>query len=360
MGDVQGNFFVPNLGEKNAAEESYRKALAMAESLWRSRPADATGKLQVADVYLKLGDVLANRREALDQYNKARGLYESMTPDRAVENAMMRAWDKTGATQGQLGDAAGALESYQRALNLARHLKRPEAIEILKERVAYFSALNGDTAGAEEAVLAAIRSYQDSADNPRNEAAAFRVLAEVQRRAGKIDAALESTRKSLKITADLLAEDPQDKLHQIDHEQGLIARIELLAAGGRKAEEREETARFLRLMKPWIGQSDVTDYQVQDYVRLLLNTSFPEFQDPAAALRYGQKLAGMTREADPKALDLLARAYDRNDDPAHAIETERKALALLPPVAPGAKPSELRTTLESNLRQFQTRLTRKN
>src|SRR5262249_4606125 len=49
MGDVQGNFFVANLGEKNAAEESYRKALGLAESLWKAHRGDAGNRQPVAD-----------------------------------------------------------------------------------------------------------------------------------------------------------------------------------------------------------------------------------------------------------------------------------------------------------------------
>ncbi len=48
MGDVQGNLWVANLGEWKAAEESYRKAVTMAESLWKKHPSDAATQLQVA------------------------------------------------------------------------------------------------------------------------------------------------------------------------------------------------------------------------------------------------------------------------------------------------------------------------
>jgi tetratricopeptide (TPR) repeat protein len=355
MGDVQGNFFVPNLGEKNVAEESYRKAVTMAETLWRTHPAEAAGKQQAADVRLKLGDVLANRQEALEQYAKSREVYESMPADRAVSGGLMRSWDKTGATQGQLGDAAGAVESYRRALRYAQELKRREAVEMLNQRIAYFSALSGDPAGAEETMLAAVHAYESGPNaNPRNLAVALRVLAEVQRRAGKLDAALADIERSLKITTELLADDPQDKRSQIDHEQGLVAKVELLSARGRKAEEREVTASALRLLKQWVERGDAADYQIQDYVKLLLHTPFAEFQDNGAALQYAQKLAAMTREADPGALDLLARAYDRVGERARAIETERKAIGLLPHAA-GPRPSELRSTLETNLQAFQSR-----
>jgi hypothetical protein len=99
---------------------------------------------------------------------------------------------------------------------------------------------------------------------------------------------------------------------------------------------------------------------MQGYAWLLVTTPFPDLQDHAGALRYARTVVSMTREADPGALDVLARAYDQTGDAARAAETERKALLLLPAVAPGARPSELRTMLETNLRTFASRAARQN
>ena len=71
---------------------------------------------------------------------------------------------------------------------------------------------------------------------------------------------------------------------------------------------RAETARALALIRPWLDQPDVSDYQLQDYVELLVSTPFAALQDPAAALRYAQKAVAMTPDPDPNALDMLARS----------------------------------------------------
>jgi hypothetical protein len=353
MGDVQGNFFVANLGDKNSAEASYRKALALAEPLGKAQPA----------TYLKLGDVLANRKDALEQYRKALKTYQSQPgEDRATQNGIMSAMGKMGLTQEQIGDTAGALVTYRAWLEYAREHKRPGSVALCEERIAYFSAIQGEPAGAEESALSALRYYEhaENPTRPRNIAKGYKTLAEVQKRVGKLEAALESARKSLKITTGLLADDPKDQQKQIDQEQAMVLLIGLLSTAGQTQQERQETARALKFIQPLVERPGASEYQIHGYVRLLLATPFPELQDHAAALRYAQTVVSMTREADPGALDVLACAYDRNGDTARAAETERKALALLPAVATGARPSELRTTLETNLQAFQSRLARKN
>jgi hypothetical protein len=114
----------------------------------------------------------------------------------------------------------------------------------------------------------------------------------------------------------------------------------------------------LRFIKPLVEQKSASAYQIQAYASLLVSTPFKELQDYPAALRYAKTVVSMTRESDPSALDVLARAYDRNGDAARAVETERKALALLPATAPGAKPSELHTAIETGLQTFQSHLVR--
>jgi serine/threonine protein kinase len=354
MGDVLGNLFVANLGDRTAAEANYRKALALAESL---------GKPQVAATYLKLGDVQANRKDALERYRKALEAYRSMNDaERPTQNGIMGALGKIGLTQEQIGDTAGALETYRAWMEYARAHKRASAVALCQERIAYFSAIEGQPDGAEESAKAALHYYEEveSPQRPRNVAKGYKTLAEVQKRIGKTAAALASVVQSLKITSDLLADDPKDRQQQIDYEQALLLEIELLATGGQTDREREETVRALRFIKPVVEQPDASDYQIQGYAWLLVTTPFPDFQDRAAALRFAKAVVAMTREADPGALDVLARAYDKNGDAARAAEAEGKALALLPAVAAGARPSELRSMLETNLRKFQAGAARKN
>ena len=180
MGDAQGNIFVGNLGEKTRAGESYRKALAIAESMLQAHPQDVALRREVADLYGKLGDVQPTRKAMLEQYHKAAQIYESLPAgDRSVQNTVLNTWTKIGSIQDQLSDPAGALETYRRCLNYAREHKRGGAEAVCQERVAFFSALNGELSGAEGAILDSLRYYQRH-ELKREQAQGLKALAEVQ------------------------------------------------------------------------------------------------------------------------------------------------------------------------------------
>jgi tetratricopeptide (TPR) repeat protein len=357
MGDVQGNAFVGNLGEVDKAEESYHKASRLAEALWRADPANATNQQQLATTFAKLGSVLTNRREALEQYHKARQIFEKLAArdGNAASSSkdLADVWNKIGSLQWQMGDPHDALESFNHGLTYAKRLGE-RYVAFFKEQIVYASAITGETAGAEETIREVIRIYEHGAA-PRRRAGAYKTLADIQKRTGKLQDALANARKSVQMSEELYRKDPSSALAQYDYEHGMVLLIDLLASTGQKDEQRRETERVLKVVKPLLEKPNITDYQIQDYVQLLLTTPFPELQDHAAALSYARKAVIMTRETEPEALDLLARAWEKNGDIVQAVETERKAFALLPPVPPGRKPSELRTTIEKNLADFESR-----
>jgi tetratricopeptide (TPR) repeat protein len=154
-------------------------------------------------------------------------------------------------------------------------------------------------------------------------------------------------RRSLQMTEALLSEDPKDEANQIDRQQGLMREIGLLAANHLADESKAETKRALQIMKPLADQSAQFQH-AEDYAQLLATTPFAELRDDAAALRYARKAVSMTHEADPDVLHALALAYERNGDTPHAIEVDKKALAMLPA---GAQ-SVFRSTLEADLKRL--------
>ena len=60
-----------------------------------------------------------------------------------------------------------------------------------------------------------------------------------------------------------------------------------------------------------------------------------DLRDPETALRLARDACDMTDNANPGYLDTLALAQHLTGDTPAAIETEKKALSLLPPDAPG-------------------------
>jgi serine/threonine protein kinase len=368
-GDIQGNLYQSNLGESGAAEQSYRKALAIAETLVRSDADD----VERASVNLKLADMLmtANGKEALKEYGKTRQIYEELrakhpsNPD--YLKGLVRVWDRIGSTQQlRMGDDEGALRSYRQTLQLVQELsvndpKGREKVAFARQRVAYIGARTGDTARAEDTIRESIRIYESSAnpDSPReqrNIATAYENLADVQKWTGKLPEALESVRASLKRSESLLAKDRQNQQFQIDVHQALVREIDILARIGNAQEARVETEKALRFLKPLVEREDASIQQVEDYCELLETTPFKDLQNNAAAFRYARKALAMTHESDPKMWDLLARAYAGNSDFAKALEMEQKAIGLLPPANPSRDASELRRMLESNAARFRSGL----
>ena len=65
----------------------------------------------------------------------------------------------------------------------------------------------------------------------------------------------------------------------------------------------------------------------------LLTCEPADLRDPRAALRLARDACAMTDDADPAYLDTLALAQHLTGDTPAAIETEKKALSLLPPDA---------------------------
>jgi eukaryotic-like serine/threonine-protein kinase len=362
-GDVQGNLFGASLGETARAEQSYRKALAIAEELMRENPASTRDRHSVIVAHTKLGEALSssgNRREAIAQYDAAFQAATALAPadpgDPAALAERMNLWAGIGSAQSLLLDPAGALESYRLALGVAEKLpasfpRRSNAVAFLREQAAYYSALSGDPAGADDAIRQSIAVYEANLATDarparrRNLAKAYKNLAEVEHRAAKNSEALEAVIKSLQITDALIAEDPRNESYQIDRHQAAMLEITLLASSGRTEEAREATRRAIAQMKANADPPQAPFHYAADVAELLATTAFADLRDGVAALHYAHRAAELTRELDPEVLHVLALAYEANGDPKRAVDANRRALALLP----DGRTSEFRRSLEAEI-----------
>jgi non-specific serine/threonine protein kinase/serine/threonine-protein kinase len=366
-GEVKGNLYGASLGETAGAEDSYRKALRYAGELVRADPSNLEDRGNLVHAHRGLAEVLStsgNRAEAIRHYEEAIRIQEATlataAPDENTLREAANLWDSMGSLRLLSSDPASALDCYRHALPILERLPATYANKVnllayMRENIANAMVLaGGDASGAEQIVLQSIATYQHRVDvNPiprarRLLAQAYQVLADVQRHNGNNAEALQSMRRSLQMTETLLAEDPKDEQARLDRQQGLMQEIELLIANGQTAEARAETKRALGIMKPLAAES--TQFQhAQDYAQLLATTPFDELRDDAAALSFARKAVQMTHESDPDVLHTLALAYQRNGNLAGALETGKKALALLPAGAP----SLFRTKLDEEIRRWQ-------
>jgi tetratricopeptide (TPR) repeat protein len=118
------------------------------------------------------------------------------------------------------------------------------------------------------------------------------------------------------------------------------------------------TERALRLLQPLAEAGRASDYDLQNYAWILATTPFEDLRDAVRAEKYALLAVQMSQWSDPRALDTLARAYETGGKLDRAVETEQKALALLPPPRASAPASDLHKELEANLARFQQRLGR--
>src|SRR5579863_3526002 len=161
--------------------------------------------------------------------------------------------------------------------------------------------------------------------------AVLTVIGDIQFDAGKKSDAVDSYRKALKINETLLAEDPKNDEYRRDLPMTLGRLANALYAEKQMPEAHAATERALRVLRPIVDAPGAPFSETYNLCYLLLTTPFQDLQDPALAKVYAEKLVAITQAKDPSTLDLLATAYFGAGDYAHAVESESKALALLPP-----------------------------
>jgi serine/threonine protein kinase len=129
VGDVQGNPYAPNLGDNEGAAASYGKALGISRSLVAGDAGDAEAVRYLARSYRALGDVLPQLGrpvEAIANFRQAIAMFESIgrtTPDPRLREELAGSYQELGDLQGHnglqnLGDPVGAIRSYRQSLSL--------------------------------------------------------------------------------------------------------------------------------------------------------------------------------------------------------------------------------------------------
>ncbi|MEK7407193.1 MAG: protein kinase, partial [Acidobacteriota bacterium] len=234
FGDVQGNPYQPNLGDTEGALASYRKALAIAETLAGDRRAERAR----ARVHLHTGDVLfllrrmpeatATARQGLAILEK---LIETGAGDADTRMDLAGGYEGLGDQLSKgLSDRAGALESYRKSLGHWEEAARLEPQNMRARRAQ--AGLNmkladlaseTDPRGALErhrqglGVLEALPAAEQAAVATRRLAASLqRRIADCQWELDDLKGALESYRKASEAFSALAALDPANSRAQFD------------------------------------------------------------------------------------------------------------------------------------------------
>ncbi len=121
----------------------------------------------------------------------------------------------------------------------------------------------------------------------------------------------------------------------------------VLTKQGKLDQARPLTADVLAGYRKRATGPNASANDMNSYAWELLTCVVPDLRDPVTALEFAKKAVEASNEQEPYSLDTLALAQQMTGDIAAAIETETKAVALLPP-----GPSADRSEFESNLLKY--------
>lgn len=350
-GDVQGNMFLANLGDREGAVKSYEEALRLAEQYRGTE--DFSAEIQQAKIRIADTEALRDGRKALRTYDAA------LAKLTGVEEAKVRS--RAAFVQATLGDTRKALENYGRAVEVLRQ-ELPKSPGSTDLRGSYAFALQGagnllaqrqDAAsigGAIETLTEALQTY-DQLGLRSSKLKSSLVLADALSRAHRYVEAEIRHRENIETAEGLLKDDPTNRQTRRDYIASLNRLAEFLEARGKKqAEQRALTAKALSELRPLVEQPEAGTYELQLASWILLNTPFQELRRPADALKYAERWLNQTGTGNPQALDAVACAHFALGERDRAIALERKAIEL---IVDEDADSGLRAEFARNLKRFQ-------
>jgi eukaryotic-like serine/threonine-protein kinase len=233
VGDVLGFPYGANLGDKDGALQSYRKALAIRQSLAVAGLTDAQLRSDLIETYYRVALVLessGNFAEALEAARRGRVLtipVASGNRDPALADQYAGGYYFTAGLQVQTGDVAAARDNYQRAAAIreAALQSHPDNLSLRSHLAADYAGIakcseqEGDLSHAAQMQAKAAAILEEvSQSNPGNVTFSEYVgeatnrLATYRKEQGESAAALETYRKAHQIFGDLLTADPKNSL----------------------------------------------------------------------------------------------------------------------------------------------------
>ena len=431
VGDVQGNPYEANLGDTQGAVESYQKALAISQALTRAHPEDRISSEYLARSYQSLGEVLptlGKPTEAFADLRQATEILASLAnarpADQELRFRLANSYQVLGDLQGHsgipnLGDQAGSLASYRKALDLYRSILITDAKNVRARRGAAIVEIRiGDLEQGSD-LKSAMKHYQSSlatfeelsaadpnhAEDQRRLGLAYQKVGAIEESLGNNRAALENYQKVSALTEARMRTDPNnaqakmsyvvshryvgDLLYKMNDRAGAIANYrqslemlerlsasepnnvltkgrlsemlivlgQALAETGKPTEAHEMTSRGLSIAKELAAREDATPEELFDYAQGFLGCEPAGLRQPQTAVEYAKRALEKSGGSDSDYLDLLARAYFEAGDFDRAVENEEKALHSLPPTAASQATTAKQRSLEARLSKF--RLARK-
>jgi non-specific serine/threonine protein kinase/serine/threonine-protein kinase len=298
VGDVQGRPFTPNLGDTAGALASYRKAVALYESITGDAARAEAVRRDLALAYVHLSDVLAAAGKTADSLSFAqkglaieRELSSDPTDSPEARRALVASYNRVGDMLAATGNVTAALEHRRTALAIMEAVAAAapqDPANIRQLGVAYHKLGNtlgnpnapnvGDATGALAALERSAEIFRNaSAQFPsnatfrRNHAVAESNVADVLFAMKRVDEGLARERRSLAVYEAQAAADPANAVAQNDLAMGFSKMAQFLDATGQTAaglaSQQRATDIHRRLTVADPGSSDMKKELAADYNR---------------------------------------------------------------------------------------------
>ncbi|MEO8275632.1 MAG: serine/threonine-protein kinase [Thermoanaerobaculia bacterium] len=273
VGELQGTPNWSSAGKSGDALASFERALALRERLAGSAVSGAVlaqEQVKLADTQLKVGDVLATRGEtkaALDHHRIAGRIYEGIAAGKPretnadLDRQLAVVEVALGDDSWELGDRAGAMEHFRKALayaSAARTLEPQENVPlrqcgVIEQRLGdgEVAAKNWGAALAHYRASLAIdeelsRRAPESAETLRDLGVDYARMGVIARAGGELETALETFRRGSALREHLLAGAPGDVRAIADAAESQFQEAQVLAALGRARESVAPAAKAIR------------------------------------------------------------------------------------------------------------------
>jgi non-specific serine/threonine protein kinase/serine/threonine-protein kinase len=233
VGDVLGHPYSANLGDAPGALQSYRKSLAIRESLAAARPDDLQRQSELAGDYFRIANLLESTGDlsgALNMIRKVLPITQRVAASAKMSpvtaDQLAGGYYFTAGLLAQTGDPDGALENYRRAasvreeglqldgtnMNLRTHLAADYsgmAVSVSKTDLTQAVQMQNKAIEILEEVS---REHPNSAVLREYLGEALNRLASFRKDQGDAAAALHAYKGAHGIFRDLVAADPNDSL----------------------------------------------------------------------------------------------------------------------------------------------------
>ncbi len=300
VGDVLGYPYAANLGDTAGALQSYRKALAIRESLAMTRPDDVKLQGDLVENYFRIANVSEMTGDfsgAIDEVRKALPITQRMaagTNDPVLADHLAGSYYYMAGLLGQTGDPLGALENYRQAASI-----RQAALQADPTNVFLNTHLAADYAGmaksmqrrgdlvqaiqiqgqAVETLEQISRAYPNNATLREYGAEAINRLATFRENHGDAAAALEAYRHAHQIFLELRTADPGNHLAKSNFafsDNGIAESLVVLGKPAAAVKVYREAATTFEAMSP--GAS------INRYIRTGLAAAYSGLGDAFSAL----------------------------------------------------------------------------